>query len=82
LWGQEGYGFKEDFLQLTRKNYGAGFKEVNFGNAEEARQRINRWVAEQTKDKIKELLGEGRVNGQTRLVLTTDRCANSATLEF
>ena len=70
LWGQKGYGFKDDFLRLTWKNYGAGFKEVNFGNGEEARQTINRWVEEQTKDKIKELLKPGIVDGQTRLVLT------------
>ena len=70
LWGQKDFGFKDEFLQLTRKNYRAGFKEVDFLQPEEARQIINRWVAEQTEDKIKELLEEGKVNQFTRLVLT------------
>jgi serpin B len=37
---------------------------------EDARTTINRWVAEQTRDKIKELLGQGVLDDMTRLVLT------------
>jgi serpin B len=71
LWGQKAYPFAGPFLQLTRKNYRAGLKEVDFARApEEGRQTINRWVEEQTRDKIKELLLPGDVNGLTRLILT------------
>ena len=71
LWGQKGYKFLPDFLQLTKKNYGAGLQQVDFaGDTEGARQTINDWVAKETKDKIKDLLQPGVLNSLTRLVLT------------
>ena len=73
LWGQKGYGFLKDFMRLTKKNYGAGFKEVDFANPgqrEEARKRINKWVEKKTKKKIKDLIQPGIFNNLTRLVLT------------
>jgi serpin B len=71
LWGQAGLNFKEDFLKVTRANYGAGLNEVNFrGNHEGARKEINAWVEKQTNDKIKELLKPGMIDQATRLVLT------------
>ena len=71
LWGQNGYPFTEGFLRLNRVNYHADLQTVDFKrDAAGSRQTINRWVEEQTKDKIKGLLGEGDVNADTRLVLT------------
>lgn len=71
LWGQKGYGFLQEFLELTKKNYGAGFNEVDFIEAtENARQTINIWVEKQTKNKIKELIRPGFLNPDVRLVLT------------
>lgn len=71
LWGQRGYGFLKEFLELTKTNYGAGFNEVDFVKAtEEARKTINTWVEKQTKDKIKDLIKPGILNALTRLVLT------------
>jgi serpin B len=71
LWGQRNHGFLPAFLGLTRDHYGAGFQEVDFaGDTEGARRTINAWVAQQTRDKIKELLERGILTGNTRLVLT------------
>jgi serpin B len=71
LWGQQGYGFLEEFLALNRKHYGAGFSEVDFGGAtEQARHTINAWVAQQTQQIIKELLQEGQLDPADVLVLT------------
>jgi serpin B len=71
LWGQKNYDFHQDFLKLTHDHYGAGLKEVDFIQAAEAaRQEINAWVTEQTKDKIKGLLPPGVLDKDTRLVLT------------
>jgi serpin B len=71
LWGQKGYHFRKDFLELTRKNYGAGLREVDFaGNTEAARQTINAWVEKETNNKIKDLLQSGVLDSLTRLVLT------------
>ena len=70
LWGQQGLPFKPEFLQLTRKHYGAGLQEVNFGDTENARGTINKWVGEQTREKIPELLKPGVLSNDTKLVLT------------
>jgi len=71
LWGQKGYGFVPEFLQLVKDNYGGGLNEVDFVTAaEDARNTINAWVEKETKGKIKELIGQGVLNQLTRLVLT------------
>jgi serpin B len=71
LWGQKDYGFRKDYLALTRSCYDAGLTEVDFvGDREAARATINAWVEKQTRDKIKELVGKDHLTGDTRLVLT------------
>jgi len=71
LWGQKGYGFREEFLTLVKDSYGAGLNEVDFANdAEKARRVINKWVADKTKEKIKDLIKPGVLDSLTRLVLT------------
>ncbi|MBN2457165.1 MAG: serpin family protein [Sedimentisphaerales bacterium] len=71
LWGQKGYGFLQEFIKLTEKNYGAGLWEVDFINeTEKARRNINAWVERKTEDKIKELIKKGILGGDTVLVLT------------
>jgi serpin B len=73
LWGQKGYKFMKDFLDITNKYYEAGFKEVDYIDdvaREQTRQMINKWVEEQTNDKIKNLIGPRDLTYLTRLVLT------------
>jgi serpin B len=71
LWGQQGNTFLDDFLKLTKNNYGAGFNTVNFkGTTEAARQTINRWVEQRTENKIKDLIAPAVLTPRTRLVLT------------
>ncbi len=71
LWGQKGYGLLDDFLKLIETEYGGRLTEVNFVTAtESARQTINAWVEQKTKDKIKELIKPGVLDAMTRLVLT------------
>ena len=71
LWGQKGYPWLKTFLSLTADNYGAGLREVDFKTAaEQARLTINKWVEDQTNEKIRELIGPGILKPLTRLVLT------------
>jgi len=71
LWGQRGYDFLEEFLEIVETNYGGRLGEVDFAAAtEKARRSINAWVEEKTKNKIKELIKPGVLNSMTRLVLT------------
>jgi serpin B len=70
LWGQQGYHFLSQFLQRTRAGYGAELAQVNFSQADAARQTINRWTEERTDHKIKNLIPSGGLTPDTRLVLT------------
>jgi serpin B len=70
LWGRKDYGFRPEFLKLTKDHYGAGLEEVNFTQPEEARKTINAWVEKETRDKIKDLIKPGNITPDTRLVLT------------
>ncbi len=73
LWGQQGYGFLDEFLSQLQEYYGADLNEVDFQDAaarEKAREVINTWVEEQTNEKIKDLIKPGALNAMTRLVLT------------
>ncbi len=71
LWGQKDYGFLPEFSKIGQDHYGAGLEEVDFvGATEAARLKINGWVEEKTKDKIKDLIPNGVLNDLTRLVLT------------
>jgi serpin B len=71
LWGQTGFEFLKEFLEINKKNYNAGLKKVDFAGAtEKTRKEINLWVEEKTKKMIKELLKPGDIDPETRLVLT------------
>lgn len=71
LWGQTGYQILPEFLALTDRCYQAGLAKVDFQTqSEQARQAINTWVAEQTAGKISELIGQGLLSAESRLVLT------------
>ena len=79
LWGQDGYKFLSEFLDLLAENYGAGLRLLDFVNApEEARVTINDWVSEQTEARIKDLIPRGLLDKSTRLVLTNAIYFNAA----
>jgi serpin B len=70
LFAQSGYDFRSAFLDLVKKFYGAPFDALDFTkNADAARQHINKWVADQTRDRIRDLIPANGVNDMTRLVL-------------
>lgn len=70
LWGQKDYKFLDTFIDLVNTNYSAGLNEVDFADTENARNVINKWVAEKTREKIKDLIKPGVLTRLTRLVLT------------
>jgi serpin B len=69
IWVMKGYPWNTEFMDLTRKHYGAGVVEVDFAESEAARKRINAWVEKETRNKIKDLIGSGVLNALTRMVL-------------
>jgi serpin B len=70
LWGQDGIAWVETFLDLLATQYGAGMRLVDYmADTEGARQAINAWVADETEDRIPELLGQGTITPDSRLTL-------------
>ena len=70
LWGEQTYPFSESYNSELEQYYGAGLQASDFVNApEETRQEINDWVAEQTEDRIQDIVPEGAITPDTRLVL-------------
>lgn len=79
IWGQQGLGFEEPFLDTLALNYGAGLRVLDFErDPEGSRQTINGWVEDQTEDRIKDLLPGGSIRPSTRLVLTNAIYFNAA----
>ena len=71
LWGQDGFPFRESFVETLAAHYAAGMHEVDFrADPETSRETINDWVEDQTEGKIEDLLPEGVIDTLTRLVLT------------
>jgi serpin B len=71
LWAEEDATFLPDYLKLMQDDYGAGLRRVDFEHAPEAvRGTINQWVAQETNNRIQNLIGPGVLTPQTRLVLT------------
>jgi serpin B len=70
LFAQTGYDFRDSFRALVKKYYGAPFEPLDFRkDASGATEHINQWIAEQTRDRIRDLIPAGALNGATRLVL-------------
>jgi serpin B len=70
LWGQDGSKFLDDFLKVTRDDYGAELARLDFHQPEAARDTINKWVEDKTQDKIKDLIASPSSISGARLVLT------------
>jgi len=78
-WAERTYTFKPDYLDVLATSYGAGINLLDFKSAwESARVTINDWVAKQTEQKILDLLPEGTLSTDTRLVLTNAVYFNAA----
>jgi len=70
LFAQGGYDFRDPFRDLVKKFYGTPFETLDFKtNPEAAREHINKWVTDETRDRIRDLIPPNGVDATTRLVL-------------
>lgn len=71
IWTQKGYMMQSAYLDALAVHFGAGVHMVDYLNATEAaRTAINDYIATQTSQKITNLLPQGTVTSNTRVVLT------------
>ena len=70
VWAEQTFTFLPEFLDTIAVNYGAGINLADFANKpDQERVTINNWVSEQTEEKINDLLPDGSVTTDTRMVL-------------
>jgi len=70
LFGEQTTKFERDYIRLTDATFRAKLEPVDFKHAHDAaRVRINGWVAERTRDRIRDLLPPSAVGADSRLVL-------------
>ena len=71
LWAQKSYPFLPEYFKTVEKYYGGKVTNVDFvRDTENSRLTINKWVEEQTRNRIKDLIPQGVITSLTRLVLT------------
>lgn len=69
-FAQRDMALEDAYLEALATRFGTGLRLVDYiGATEEARETINGWVADQTEDRIPELLAPGVLNELTRLTL-------------
>lgn len=72
IWGQDGYPFRDGYLNQLDQYYQSEVHRADFKNAaDEARRTINTWISEATKGRIQDLLGPGAISPLARLILAT-----------
>ncbi len=71
LWTQYDFSFLENYTSRVEKYYGGKATNLDFaGETEKSRQTINSFIEEQTNNKIVDLIPEGVLSSNTKLVLT------------
>ncbi len=71
LWVQERYELLQSYVDLVRDMYDAEARNLDFsGDTEGARQTINSWVEERTRERIVDLIPQGMLDPSTKLVIT------------
>ncbi len=70
MWIQHDYPFLQSYIETIQKYYGSVLHEADFkSDQEKIRQEINKWVEERTNHKIQELIEQGILVEDTRMVL-------------
>lgn len=71
LWVQHDYSFLDGYLSRVESYYGGKAANLDFvKEPEKSRNTINSFIAEQTNDKIKDLISASDLDSGTRMVLT------------
>ncbi len=70
IFPQHGYSIRDTFIATVQKFFGGNPEPLDFRkDPEAARQRINHWVAEQTRDRIQDLIPSNGLDKTIRMVL-------------
>jgi serpin B len=71
IWVERSFSLLPAFVRTVESDYSAEARNVDFASDPDgSRIAINDWVAERTRDRIRDLLAPGSIDSMTRLVLT------------
>ncbi|MFX0108699.1 MAG: serpin family protein [Candidatus Hodarchaeota archaeon] len=70
IWVQQEYEILNEFFDTISSYYNKALFEVDFFQTERTRSIINRWVEDRTTERIKDIIPDGAIDQETRLVLT------------
>jgi len=71
IWVDRSFKINEKYEELIRSKYFSEINGMDFANKpENSRIKINNWASENTENKINNLIPEGLISEETRLVLT------------
>ncbi len=71
LWLQNDYHVQQEYKDVVQQSYKGNATNLDFKtDAESSRQTINTWVENNTSGKIKDLIAQGTITTDTRLILT------------
>lgn len=70
VWTAEGYPLRPEYVETLETALGAAVESLDFGAPNAAADRINSWVAEETRGRVSALVDPGMIRPLTRLVLT------------
>jgi serpin B len=69
IYVEKEYAIKEDFKRVATDVYQAQFENIEFAKSVDAASEINKWVEEQTNNKIHELVNADDLDADTKIVL-------------
>ena len=69
-WLSQGLKLLPPYQGVIKDHYGSEISQLDFCQGEQARQTINGWVSQKTRDRIKDLIPPGLLNCDTMMVLT------------
>lgn len=69
FWAQQGYAWKQAFLDILAGYYGAGVHQVDFARPAEVVTAMNTWANEQTHGLIPEIVTSDQITTDTRMAL-------------
>mgnify|MGYP006293592217 CR=1 FL=1 len=71
LWMQEGFPIEQAYIDFMKSGFQAEPRQLDFAKSPgDAREEINAYVSEQTREKIPKLIPDSVIDGDTRTVLT------------
>lgn len=63
------YELQSKFQTIANEYFAAHVENIDFSQSRSAANQINKWVSEQTRNKIKDIISENALNEETRLIL-------------